>query len=218
MDKCEKNKEIAKKSNILFPQNLAKAIKNTSQNIFLIHMSTDQVYNGKGGHSEKFVNPINYYGTSKLEGEKYFKNLPSLVLRTNFIGKGEKNQKKTLSDWIVYNLRNKKKINTFKNIYFSPLHTSSIIKIIDKLMRKKIEGVYNLGSKNKISKAKFASLLGSILNYDLNLLNEIKYNNQYLIAQRPLDMSLNINNFEKYTRIKLPHVLNEIKKLAKEYK
>ena len=217
VDKCEKNKEIAKKSNTLFPKNLAKAIKNTYQNIFLIHMSTDQVYNGKGGHSEKFVNPINYYGTSKLEGEKYFKNLPSLILRTNFIGKGEKNKKKTLSDWIVYNLRNKKKINTFKNIYFSPLHTSSIIKIIDKLMIKKIEGVYNLGSKNKISKAKFASSLCSILNCDLDLLNQIKYNNQYLVARRPLDMSLNVNKFEKNTGIKLPSVLKEIKKLAKEY-
>ena len=218
VDKCEKNKEIAKKSNILFPLNLAKAIKKTLQNIYVIHMSTDQVYNGKGGHLEKFINPINYYGTSKFEGEKYFKDLPSLILRTNFIGKSDKNQKKTLSDWILYNLRNKKKINTFKNIYFSPLHTSTLIKIIDKLMIRKIEGVYNLGSKNKISKAKFASLLGSILNCDLDLLNEIKYNNKYLVARRPLDMSLNINNFEKNTRIKLPYVLDEIEKLAKEYK
>jgi dTDP-4-dehydrorhamnose reductase len=85
-------------------------------------------------------------------------------------------------------------------------------------MIRKIEGVYNLGSKNKISKAKFASLLGSILNCDLDLLNEIKYNNKYLVARRPLDMSLNINNFEKNTRIKLPYVLDEIEKLAKEYK
>ena len=30
-------------------------------------MSTDQVYNGKSGHLEKFINPINYYGTSKFE-------------------------------------------------------------------------------------------------------------------------------------------------------
>ena len=84
-------------------------------------------------------------------------------------------------------------------------------------MIKKIEGVYNLGSKNKISKAKFASSLCSILNCDLDLLNQIKYNNQYLVARRPLDMSLNVNKFEKNTGIKLPSVLKEIKKLAKEY-
>ncbi len=218
VDKNEKNKKIAKKSNILFPQNLAKAIKDTLQNIFLIHLSTDQVYNGKGGHLEKFPNPINYYGISKLEGEKYFMNIPSLILRTNFIGKAEKNQKKTLSDWIFSNLMNKKKINTFKNIYFSPLHTSTLIKIIDKLILKKKEGIYNLGSKNKISKAKFASLFCSYLNYDSNLLNEINYRNKYLVARRPLDMSLNVKNFEKDTRIKLPNVFSEIKKLIKEYK
>ena len=218
VDKNEKNKRIAQKSNILFPQNLAKAIKNTFQNIFLIHLSTDQVYDGKGGHLEKFPNPINYYGISKLEGEKYFMDIPSLILRTNFVGKAEKNQKKTLSDWIFNNLMNKKKINTFKNIYFSPLHTSTLIKIIDKLIFKKIEGIYNLGSKNKISKAKFALLFSSYLNFDSDLLNEINYRKKYLVARRPLDMSLNIKNFEKYTRIKLPNVFGEIKKLAKEYK
>ena len=200
VDKNEKNKRIAQKSNILFPQNLAKAIKNTFQNIFLIHLSTDQVYDGKGGHLEKFPNPINYYGISKLEGEKYFMDIPSLILRTNFVGKAEKNQKKTLSDWIFNNLMNKKKINTFKNIYFSPLHTSTLIKIIDKLIFKKIEGIYNLGSKNKISKAKFALLFSSYLNFDSDLLNEINYRKKYLVARRPLDMSLNIKNFEKYTK------------------
>ena len=71
-------------------------------------------------------------------------------------------------------------------------------------MLRKIEGVYNLGTKNKISKAKFASLLCSDLNYDLKLLNEVDYKNKDLIAQRPLDMSLNVNYFEKNLGIKLP--------------
>ena len=216
VDKNEINKKIAKKSNTLFPQNLAKAIKKTSQNIFLIHLSTDQVYNGKGNHLEKFPNPINTYGKTKLEGENYLKNLSSLTLRTNFIGKSEK--KNTLSDFIIYNLSKNKKINVFKNIYFSPLHTSTLIKIINKLMFSRIEGVYNLASKNKISKAKFAVSLALNLNYDLKLLNEINYKNKYLVARRPLDMSLNINKFEKDTEIKLPKVQDEIKKLIMEYK
>ncbi len=218
VDKNETYKKISKNSNILFPQNLARAIKRTLQSIFLIHLSTDQVYNGRGNHLEKYPDPLNFYGFSKLKGEKFLKNVPSIILRTNFIGKSENRNKKTLSDWIIYNLRNKKRINTFKNIFFTPLHTSSLIELINKLMLRKIEGVYNLGTKNKISKAKFASLLCSDLNYDLKLLNEVDYKNKDLIAQRPLDMSLNVNYFEKNLGIKLPHIKGEILKLSKEYK
>ena len=218
VDKNETYKKISKNSNILFPQNLARAIKRTLQSIFLIHLSTDQVYNGRGNHLEKYPDPLNFYGFSKLKGEKFLENVPSIILRTNFIGKSENRNKKTLSDWIIYNLRNKKRINTFKNIFFTPLHTSSLIELINKLMLRKIEGVYNLGTKNKISKAKFASLLCSDLNYDLKLLNEVDYKNKDLIAQRPLDMSLNVNYFEKNLGIKLPHIKGEILKLSKEYK
>lgn len=139
-----------------------------------------------------------------------------MTLRTNFIGKSEK--KNTLSDFIIYNLSKNKKINIFKNIFFSPLHISTLIKIINKLMFRRIEGVYNLASKNKISKAEFAVLIALNLNYDLKLLNKINYKNKYLIARRPLDMSLNINKFEKDTGINLPKVQDEIKKLIKDYK
>ena len=67
-------------------------------------------------------------------------------------------------------------------------------------MIRKIEGIYNLGSKDKISKAKFASQLVSILNYDLDLLKEIKYN-KHLFARRPLDIGLNINHLRKILKL-----------------
>ena len=72
VDKNETYKKISKNSNILFPQNLARAIKRTLQSIFLIHLSTDQVYNGRGNHLEKYPDPLNFYG---------FLNLRRKVLR-----------------------------------------------------------------------------------------------------------------------------------------
>ncbi len=218
VDQCEVKKKLAQKSNTLFVKNLVTAIKISSKDIYLVHISTDQVYSGRGNHRENIASPVNYYGISKLKGEKFASQTFSTVFRTNFIGKGEKTKKATLSDWIIFNLKKGKKINTFKNIYFSPLHTSTLTKIIEQSMIKKIRGTFNLGSSTKISKAKFAEILGKYLGYNTNFLNKVNYSRSNLLAKRPLDMSLKVKKFEKKFEMKLPSVKTEIGKLSKEYK
>lgn len=217
VDKCEENKFLADKSNFIFVKNLTKSISMIKSKIHLIHISTDQVYNGRGKHDENHVQPINYYGLSKLKGERAIKKIPSIILRTNFFGKTKK--KGNLCNWIFNNVKNKKKINTFKNIYFSPLHISTIIKIINNILKhNRAVGIFNLGTKNKISKAMFAENFIKNLGLDVNLLNKTNYSNNHLFAKRPLDMSMRIHKFENYFKIKLPTVKTEMSKLIKEYK
>tara|TARA_B100000035_G_scaffold269580_1_gene243523 strand:+ start:470 stop:1321 length:852 start_codon:yes stop_codon:yes gene_type:complete len=216
VDLCEKKKLKAKNSNFIFVKNLVRAIKKYKDNIHLIHISTDQVYNGKGNHIESNTNPINYYGKSKLQGEMVAKKTISTIFRTNYIGKTKK--KTNLTSWIYNNLKKKNKINAFKNIYFSPLHVSTLVSLIEKSMKKKIVGVFNLGSKNKISKAEFAEKFSKIIGCNKNLINKTNYKEKNLLAKRPLDMSMKISKFEKHFCIKLPNVQAEINKLRKEYR
>ena len=59
-------------------------------NIKLIHFSTDYVYNGNTINpifEEEFVDPQNYYGFSKREGEKHIENSKSelIVIRTSWL-------------------------------------------------------------------------------------------------------------------------------------
>lgn len=59
-------------------------------NIKLVHFSTDYVYNGdtiKPIFEEEFVDPQNYYGFSKREGEKHIQNskCESIVIRTSWL-------------------------------------------------------------------------------------------------------------------------------------
>ena len=216
VDLCEKKRFKAKNSNFIFVRNLVKAINKYKNNTHLIHISTDQIYNGKGNHIESNVNPINYYGKSKLKGEIEAKKTISTIFRTNYIGKTKK--KSNLTSWIYFNLKKKNKINAFKNIYFSPLHVNTLISLIEKSMKKKIVGVFNLGSKNKISKAEFAEKFSKIIGCNKNLINKTNYKEKNLLAKRPLDMSMKISKFEKHFCIKLPNVQAEINKLRKEYR
>ena len=217
VDQCENNKKLAKKTNIFFTKELVQAINSYHNKIHLIHVSTDQVYNGKGSHIEKKPQPINFYGYTKLQGEVFAQKTFSTILRTNFIGKGEDEKKLSLSDWIVNSVVKNKKIDLFKNIFFSPLHTSTLVKLIEKVIKMKKKGIFNLSSKSKISKADFANRLCKKLKLSLKNINNTNYNYKKLLAKRPLDMSLNVTKFEKYYNVRLPKVTNEIKKLVKEY-
>ena len=67
---------------------------NLSDKIFLLHLSTDQVYSGKGPHRENFTYPINNYGKTKLKGERFVKKINGCILRTNFVGKSLNYKKK----------------------------------------------------------------------------------------------------------------------------
>ncbi|MFC1567547.1 sugar nucleotide-binding protein [Thermodesulfobacteriota bacterium] len=72
----------------------AEEVKN--KNIKLIYISSDSVYDGIGGNfsEEDNVNPQNYYGTSKYEGElEILKAENSLIFRTNIFGWNIQNKK-----------------------------------------------------------------------------------------------------------------------------
>ena len=172
VDLCEKKYSEAEKVNSVIIKNIVNSLieTNLSDKIFLLHLSTDQVYSGKGLHRENFTNPINNYGKTKLKGERFVKKLNGCILRTNFVGKSLNYKKKSFSDWIFESLNKKKKIQVFNNIMFSTLDVNSLCKYISLVMRKKNTGIYNLGSRNGLSKAQFAMNFAKKLKYIVKIL------------------------------------------------
>jgi len=62
----------------------------TEQNVFLIHISTDYVFDGKATKPYKTnaaTNPVSVYGNSKLAGEKAIREaqIPSIIIRTSWL-------------------------------------------------------------------------------------------------------------------------------------
>ena len=156
VEKCEKNKNLAYKVNVEFTKNIVDAIKSSKHSVHLIHFSTDHIYSKKGYSNENEFNIINNYAETKLLGEIYASKIKSTILRTNFFGKSKHKYKKSLSDWIVKSLKMEKKIYVFKDIYFNPISLLTLSKIIDIIINKKIKGIFNIGSKEGLSKSKFA--------------------------------------------------------------
>ncbi len=220
VDLCEKKKKKAKEINSEIVKTITYSINKTKliEKIFFLQISTDQVYSGEGPHKENFTKPINVYSKTKLNGEKYLKKINGCAIRTNFLGKPLHNDKKGLSDWIYHSLKKNKSITVFKNVKFSPLSIKSLCKYIQIIINKKIPGIFNLGSKNGLSKAEFAVLFAKKLKLNVKLLKVADYKKEHLIAKRPLDMRMNIKLFEKKFKIKLKSLNSEINLISKQYK
>jgi dTDP-4-dehydrorhamnose reductase len=88
VDGAEENVKNVRKINSLAPQVLAAAC--AMQDAFLIHISTDYVFDGEATvpyTEEVEPNPISVYGNSKLEGEEKIKTVFDnfLIIRTSWM-------------------------------------------------------------------------------------------------------------------------------------
>ena len=99
-----------------------------------------------------------------LEEVHSLKEINSTILRTNFIGQSLHYKKKSLSDWITSSLKKDIKINVFKDILFNPITFKSLMPILEIIIKKKINGIYNLGSNIGLSKAMLAFKIAENLN------------------------------------------------------
>lgn len=218
VDFCEKNPKLAFKDNTKSVESIVNWIQNSSQKTKLIHISTDQVYDNEDCYSnESNINISNYYAFSKYCAELHALKVNGLILRTNFFGKSIHASKSSLSDWIITSLQNDQKITLFKNIYFNPISIPSLVDILSEVICCNKYGIYNLGSKDGMSKAQFGIKIAKM--FDLNTEN-ITVDTDHksgLIAYRPKDMRMNCNKFEKSFKIKLNSLESELDSLRRDY-
>jgi len=88
VEKAEKEIEKPFNINALGVKHVAEACK--VKNIILIHISTDYVFNGNKNEpylETDTTDPINVYGTTKLQGEQYIKDIWSnhFIIRTSWL-------------------------------------------------------------------------------------------------------------------------------------
>jgi len=88
VDKAESEPELARCLNALAPAALAKAAAQVGA--WLVHYSTDYVFDGSGSHAwqeGEGVGPLNVYGETKYEGEKAIvaSGCKYLIFRTSWV-------------------------------------------------------------------------------------------------------------------------------------
>jgi dTDP-4-dehydrorhamnose reductase len=217
VDRCEAQPRQAYLQNTRVVENLAAAIGSCVPHGHLLHISTDQLYDGPGPHREQDVMLTNYYGFSKYAGELAAAAISSTVLRTNFFGASRCAGRASFSDWIVRALKRQQAVRVFEDVWFSPLSLERLSEFIGLALERRIAGVFNLGSREGMTKADFCYTLAGTLKLPTGTMTRSSSEDAALRAYRPKDMRMDCERFELAFGVTLPTLAQEIESMTGYY-
>lgn len=218
VDFCEANPNKSYLVNVHSIENIVAAINKSAPRSHLIHISTDQVYDGPGLHLEQDISLTNYYAFSKYASELCASSAGATILRTNFFGRSLCQDRASITDWIFESLKNKKSIQVFDDVLFSPLSISTLSRMITLCAQEMPVGIFNLGSHGGMSKADFAFAFASGVGLLPGCMSRAGTSDVgFLKTYRPKDMRMNLLAFEERMSIKLPQLIDEIDLVVKDY-
>ena len=196
-------------------------------NCFLIHFSTDFVFNGKKGNYKESnkVSSINYYGHTKILGENIIKKKLKkyIIIRTSWLYSNSKNNFFTK---IITKIKNKEDIQVVNDQFGFPTSCYDLAKVTIKLItifknNNKIKtGVYhysNYGIK-EISWFDFAKKINYFYYKKTNNFSKIisvSSKNFKTLAKRPVNSSLNIDKICNTFNIKKKKWDMELKRIIR---
>ena len=143
--------------NSYFPHLLEKLYRETKTKI--IFLSTDCVFSGKKGNYSENSTPdaSSLYAKTKALGE--IANKKDITIRTSFIGPNIGRSSEELFHWFM---KQNGTINGYNKVYWTGVSTLELAKVIDKIVKKNIFGIYHLVPDTKISKYELLIILKKI--------------------------------------------------------
>ena len=212
VDYCENNRVDAFKVNSLIPFNIAHANKKLTNNPIIVQISTDQLYKSSEFTDLGDEEPINIYSESKLLGDSLIQEIEnSCILRTNFLFEEQ-------ITWLREKCKSHKEFSLFEDVFCNPIEISNAANVIFQIIRKKLNGVYNLGSSTGMSKAQIFSLIAEKLFLDYSNAKFISIDEVKLLANRPKNMTSSVRRLEKELGVSLPTLNDSVDKLVDIYK
>ncbi len=228
VEKAEENPIDANGVNCLGVENLVKLCE--TYGTYLIHISSDYVFNGKSSKPYKEdsnVNPLNVYGASKLGGDNaVIKYNSGVVLRTSWLySEYGHNFYRTM----IERIREQKETNVVNDQIGTPTYAKDLaLFIVRDLIAsnkyKEVKGIYNFSNSGIASWYDFASMIeilyGNFGKFEITEncpidTNFLSFKKQYINptttkkyktkAKRPMYSVLDKTKIETEFGIKIPH-------------
>lgn len=216
VDRCEAQPQLAWLGNVRTAENVAAACAVTGSH--LVHVSTDQVYDGELPQTEEQARPGNTYALSKYAGELAVLAWPGTVLRTNFFGASRHPVRRSLTDWLFDEISAGRPVKVFEDVWFSPLSIDTLCGMIERVAAARPNGIFNLGSREGMSKADFAFAFAKALSLPVQGMTRVKVRDAGTAkAWRPAGMQMDCARLELALGLALPRLEDEIESAAKDY-
>ncbi|MCC6148375.1 MAG: SDR family oxidoreductase [Anaerolineaceae bacterium] len=205
VDTCELEPERAFRVNAELPGELAAACKR--ENIKLLHISTDAVFDGqKGAYSETDApQPINTYARTKLAGERAVQdtNPDAIIARVNFYG-WSLTGRRSLAEIFYTNLSSNQTMRGFTDVFFCQFYVDQLTEILLQMVKKKLKGLYHTTSPESLSKHHFGKMIAEQFGLNAGLLIPSSWQEAGLKAVRSPNLTLDSRKLSRDLEMTLP--------------
>jgi dTDP-4-dehydrorhamnose reductase len=189
VDLCEKEREACWTVNVEAVEHLVKLCR--PQGTRFLQISTDFIFDGADGPytEEARPNPVNFYGKSKLAAENAVRQMNPdkwTIARTVLVfGTGQDLKRTNVGMWIINDLANEKPIRVFNDQFRSPTYVVDLADGIERLVRFRRTGVYNLSGREFMTLYDFALTIADEFDLDKSLISPVTKDDMQLTAPRP---------------------------------
>ena len=164
LDFAEISREAAFGINVQATEALAGSCE--AVNSRFIYISSDMVFDGsKGNYSESDpVNPINYYGETKVLAEERAQQNCSncLIARSALVYGRPLNKSSSFSEWIYNRLRNHQNVPLFYDQYRSPIWVDELAQALIECASNQFRGIIHLGGSDSINRLEFGIIFANL--------------------------------------------------------
>lgn len=225
VDTAEANKERCHQLNVDAVQTLLSLCE--ERNIQFIHLSTDFVFDGADGpyKEEDAVNPLSYYGESKVLAEELLKSSKAnwVILRTILIyGITSDMSRSNIVLWAKGALEKAMPINVVNDQWRMPTLAEDLAEACLLAVEKNAQGIYHVSGKDYMSIADLVRKVADYWGLDKSILNEVSSQSLNQIAKRPVrtgfvldrtikDLGYNPHSFDEGLKIVDRQMKNSIK-------
>ncbi len=202
VDKAEDDRDTCYEVNVNGTKNIVDAAKMVNAKV--VYISTDYVFDGtKDGIYDvnDDTNPINYYGYTKLEGEKEVQRLDDyLIVRISWVfGINGKNFIKTMLNLA----ESKDKLSVVCDQIGSPTYTEDLSKLLLDMVDNNKNGLFFATNEEYCSWYDFAKYIFEINNINIKL-DKVLSEDYKTIAKRPMNSRLSKDKLDRENLQRLP--------------
>jgi dTDP-4-dehydrorhamnose reductase len=212
VDECESNKELAHELNAKGTKRLVELAKDSGA--FFVYVSTDYVFPGDNGmyKEEDKPNPINYYGQTKLLGEKYCECIarPCVIY-----GAKPASGKVNFALWLINKLMNREEVKIVTDQFITPTLNTNLAMMLLEISERRLKGIFHTAGATRVSRYEFALQIADKFELDKDLIIPSRMEELNWIAKRPEDSSLDTSKASRYLKEK-PYDLDRALTILKE--
>jgi dTDP-4-dehydrorhamnose reductase len=195
VDDCELNPVQCWDTNVTATRFLAEAAKKFRP--FFIFVSTDFVFDGTAGsyNETDTPNPVNYYGSSKVAGEKDVlqSGLDAAIVRTCLVyGNTHDGSRSNIISWVKKNLSQHKQIKVVNDQRRTPTLVQDLAKGILLVAQKRATGIFHISGNEMLTPYDMAMATAAYYHLDATLIEEVTAATFTQPAQRPAKTGFDI--------------------------